>query len=120
MSLTTRPATAADVRDFYPDQTCSFRAWVAEVDGQPQGIIGIALTRPAACVFSAVREPLKPFLRHMAVLRLIKRAQAAVKASRVPVIALAEPGLATAPTILARLGFEHLGRTEDGEIWGIA
>lgn len=118
MSVTTRPATAADVREFYPDMTCSFRAWVAEIDGEAQGIIGVALTRPNACMFSSVREPLKPHLKGLAVLRLIKKAEAAVKASRVPVLALAEPGLPTAPNILERLGFAHLGTNDDGEIYG--
>jgi hypothetical protein len=117
MSLTARPATAADVRQFYPTWTCSFRAMVCELNGEVQGIIGIALLRPVACLFSVFNEPLRPFLRHLTVLRLIKWAQGAVKASRVPVLALAEPDEATAPDILTRLGFKHLGTFDDGEIY---
>jgi len=116
--LTTRPATSSDVRAFYPDQTCSFRAWVAELDGEPKGIIGLALTRPAANMFSTFHEELRPHLKAMPILRLIKRAEAAVKESRTPVLALAEPGMATAPAILERLGFKHLGSSGDGEIYG--
>lgn len=118
MTLTARAATPSDLREFYPDMVCSFRAWVCELNGEVQGIIGVALLRPLACMFSTVREPLKPFLRHLTILRLIKRAQAAVQASRVPVIALAEPGLVTAPRILERIGFEHVGTFDDGEIYG--
>lgn len=115
--LKARAATAADVRDFYPEMTSSFRAWVCEMDGEVQGIIGIALLRPVACMFSAFREPLQPHLRSLTVLRLIKRAEAAVKASRVPVLAIAEPGMPTAPGMLERLGFEYLGLDNDNEIY---
>jgi hypothetical protein len=120
MRLVSRPATAADVREFYPDWKCSFRAWVCELDGQVQGIIGVALLRPVACLFSAFKEPLRPFLKSLTVLRLIKAVQALVAASRVPVVALAEPGEPTAPDILTRLGFAYLLTNEDGEIykWG--
>lgn len=118
MRLHARAATAADVRHFYPEQRCSFRAWVCEVDGEPAGIIGLALTRPMACMFSTFDERLKPHLKCLTVLRLIKRAEAAVKASRVPVLALAEPGMATAPAILERLGFVHVGSFDDGEYYG--
>lgn len=116
--VTTRPATAADLKEFYPEETCSFRAWVAELDGKPEGIIGLALTRPIRCMFSAFREPLRPHLKAIAVLKLIKRAEAAVKGGRVPVIALAETSEPTAPDILQRIGFRHLGRSDDGELYG--
>lgn len=118
MNLTARPATVADVKLFYPDMACSFRAWVCELDGEVQGIIGVALMRPVACMFSIFREPLRPHLRHLTILRGIKRAQAAVQASRVPVLALAEPGEPTAPGILKRLGFEHVGLFDEGDVYG--
>lgn len=116
-NIKARPATATDVKAFYPDMTSSFRAWVCEIDGEVQGIIGIALLRPVACMFSAFREPLRPHLKSLTVLRLIKRAEAAVKASRVPVWAAAEPGEPTAPGMLERLGFEYLGRIDGDEIY---
>lgn len=120
MRLTARPATAADVRAFYPEHGCSFRAWVCEVDGEAQGIIGLALVRPMGCMFSTFREPLRPYLKHLTVLRLIKRAEAAVKASKVPVLALAEPGEPTAPGVLERLGFAHIGEVDGVQCyaWG--
>ncbi len=119
MSLAVRAATPDDVKNFYPDLGCSFRAWVCELDGEVQGIVGVALTRPNAGMFSVFREALRPHLRHLAILRAIKAAQAAVKASRVPVLALAEPGEPTAPKLLERLGFEYIGAFDEGEVYGV-
>ena len=119
--ITTRPATIEDVRRFYPEHSCSFRAWVAEMDGVPEGIIGLALSRPLACMFSTFNEALRPHLKCVTVLRIIKQAERAVKESRVPVIALAESDEPTAPGILTRLGFKSAGVTGDGEVfvWGL-
>jgi hypothetical protein len=115
--LQARPANANDVKHFYPEITASFRAWACDLDGQVQGIIGLALTRPTACMFSTFNEPLRPYLKSMTVLRLIKTAEAAVKASRVPVLAIAEPSEPTARGMLERLGFEHIGEFEGDEIY---
>jgi hypothetical protein len=117
VKLNPRPATEADVKAFYPEMTSSFRAWVCEMDGKPEGIIGIALLRPVACMFSKFNEPLRPHLKSLTVLRLIKTAQAAVMASLVPVWAAAEPGEDTAPGILKRLGFEYRGNVAGDEIY---
>lgn len=113
--IVARAATAADVREFYPEFTCSFRAWVAELDGKVEGIIGVALTRPFACMFSAFREALRPHLKSLSILRLIKKAEAAVHASKVPVLAIAEPKEPTSKGMLGRLGFEYLD-TIDGDV----
>jgi hypothetical protein len=115
--ITTRPATPADINHFYPDVTASTKAWVAELDGEPEGIIGLVLTRPIACLFSRFNEALRPYLRHPAVLRLIKKAQAACAASRVKVIAGAEPDEPTAPKILTRLGFRPLGELYGDQVY---
>ena len=56
-------------------------------------------------------------LKSLTILRLIKRAEAAVKASRVPVRAIAEPTEPTAPGMLERIGFEYLGRFGGDEIY---
>jgi hypothetical protein len=117
VTLRGRPAATADVKAFYPEMTSSFRAWVCELDGEAQGIIGLALLRPIACMFSTFREPLRSHLKSLTVLRLIKKAEAAVKASRVPVWAVAEPEEPTAAGMLERLGFEYLGRIGGDEIY---
>lgn len=120
VTVTTRPATAADVQLFYPDLTASARAWVAELDGKPEGIIGLALLRPVACLFSKFNEALRPWLRHPAVLRLIKKAQAACEASRMRVWAGVEPDEPTSPAILARIGFRPLGELYGDQIYEYA
>lgn len=117
MKITGRAATATDVAVYYPGLTASFRAWVVEIDGERAGIVGVALLRPIACMFSTFEEPLRPFLRHPTVLRQVKKAQAAVHASSVPVRAVAEPDEATAPAILTRLGFTPLGEIDGDEIF---
>jgi hypothetical protein len=112
--LASRPATAADVQKWYPDNTCSFRAWVCELDGEARGIIGLALTRPIACLFSAFDEELRPHLKSMTVWRLVKKTQALIEARGLPVFAIAEAGEPRAAGNLMRLGFEYL-TTEDGD-----
>lgn len=115
--ITGRAATAADVQKFYPGMTNSFRAWVAELDGEPAGIIGVALLRPIACLFSTFKEELRPHLKRHAVGRLIKKAEAAVRKSKVPVWAVAQPDEPTAPAILERLGFQLLGERNGDVIY---
>ena len=123
MRLTARPATRADILRWHPEASCSFKAWVCEVNDEPAGIIGVGLSRPVATLFSAFEDSLKPHLKSMAVLRLIKRAQAICRESRLPVFALVDPeeGFAdTAPIMLARLGFEQVGEHENCTVWRFA
>lgn len=107
--IITRPATIDDFRIYYPDINASFRAWVCEVDGIVSGIIGITLTSPYWCLFSVVDELLKPHLSNIKIGRLIKRVEGLIEKSKVPVMAIAEPGFDSAPVILRRLGFEEFG-----------
>jgi hypothetical protein len=76
--LRSRPATADDIRHFYPGVSCSFRAMVCEMDGERAGIIGIALARPVASVFTAFSEALRPYLRSLTVLRLLGGSRASL------------------------------------------
>ena len=118
--VTTRGATLNDVRAFYPDMTASFRAWIVELDGEVQGIIGIALVRPMPCIFSVFKEALRPFLRSLPIMRLVKKLQAIVEASKGPVLAIAEPKEVTAPSLLMKLGFRYYDTIDGDEIyaWG--
>lgn len=118
MTITTRAARAEDIAEFYPEyRRYSFRAWVAELDGKAEGIIGLALIRPVACLFSKFNEALRPWLRHPAVLRLIKKAEAACRASGTVVLAGAEPDEPESPKILARLGFEPVGELYGDQVY---
>ncbi len=123
MTLTARPATRADIARWHPEATSSFRAWVAEVDDEPAGIIGLSLTRPAATLFSVAEEPLWPHLKSLTVLRLIKAAQSACRDCRLPIYALVDPDEGyqlTAPKILSRLGFNEVGEHDGSIIWRFA
>ena len=123
MTLTARPATRADIARWHPEATASFRAWVAEIDGVPSGIIGLSLTRPSATLFSVVEEPLRPHLKSLTVLRLIKAAQAACSETCLSVYALVDPDeghTLTAPPILARLGFTRVGEYDGSDLWRLA
>ena len=118
--IVARPATRADVDRWYPGETCSFRAQVVEVDGKPAGIIGLSLTRPIATLFSAFDEPLRPHLRSMTVLRLIRWAGDLCSAHRLPVMAIVDPDeghTETAPKMLARLGFERVDTVDGTQYW---
>ncbi len=117
MRLVSRPATPDDVRHYYPDITSSFRAWVCEMDGERRGIIGLALTRPVACMFSTFDEELRPYLKSLTILRLIKQTEAAMKAGKVPVRAIAEALEPTAPAILRRIGMAYIGTHENDDIF---
>lgn len=117
MTIVVRPATKADVEKWHPEATCSFRAWVAEIDGEAAGIIGLSLSRPVATLFSAFDETLRPHLTSIAVLRQIKRAEAACRETRLKVAALCSPDEPTAPVILARMGFEPWGVVDGDDVW---
>lgn len=106
MTLASRPATTADVRAVFPDLTCSFRAMVCEMDGERVGLIGLALTRPAACLFCWFDERLRPYLKSLTVLRLLKRVDAWCRDSRAPVMAIRDRAEPKSPHILKRLGFQ--------------
>lgn len=103
--LRTRPATSDDIRHFYPDVTCSFKAMVCEMDGERAGIIGIALARPVASVFTSFSEALRPHLRSLTVLRLLKWLKGVLGSLRGPCFAIRQRGERKAVHILKRLGF---------------
>lgn len=117
--ITTRPATSADVAELHPGaEGTSYRAWTCDLDGKPAGVVGLALTRPRACLFCSFDETLRPYLKSVAVLRLLKKAEALFKARNLPVYTIRDKAEPKAPAILARLGFEYLADVEGDEVWG--
>jgi hypothetical protein len=117
MMLRSRPATADDIRHFYPGVSCSFRAMVCEMDGERAGIIGIALARPVASVFTAFSEALRPYLRSLTVLRLLRWLKGLLGACKGPVFAIRERGERQAVTILKRLGFRFWGLVDGDAVY---
>jgi hypothetical protein len=117
MTVVVRPARPEDVKRYYPDLSVSFKAYVAEVDGEPDGFIGLALTRPIACLVSATGDRLKPHLKSMPVLRAIKQMQEICSAHKGRVMAICDPDMATSPAILKRLGFRPALVVEGQDIY---
>lgn len=116
--IQTRPARPEDVAALHPEVSgVSYRAWVAELDGEAVGVIGLALTRPRACLFCGFREELRPHLKTVAVLRLLKKVLGVIEERGLPVFALRDRSEDKAPDILKRLGFAPLGEFGGDEVW---
>lgn len=90
---------------------------MAELDGEAKGIIGLALTRPIACLFSAFDEDLRPHLKSLTVLRLIKKVQAVMESRNLPVWAIAEEDEPDAAGNLERLGFALWGEVDGDQVY---
>jgi hypothetical protein len=116
--IATRPATLDELERIHPDAVgTSYRAWACDLDGEPAGVIGFALTRPRACLFCGFDERLRPYLKSMPVLRLLKKVEVAMKERARPVYAIRDRNEPKAPQILARLGFQPFGEIEGEEVW---
>lgn len=95
----------------------SYRAWACELDGELVGVIGLALTRPRACLFCWFDEKLRPHLRSVAVMRLVKKVEQAMRERNLPVHAIRQADESKAGEILSRLGFIPAGEVDDDEVW---
>lgn len=115
MNITVRPATAADVAGIHPGiEGVSYRAWAADIDGVKAGVVGLALTRPRACLFCWFDEALRPHIASVKILRLLKKVHNLMIERGKPVYALRDKNEPKAEAILARLGLTFAG-DEDGE-----
>ena len=117
MNLRSRPATIDDVKAVFPEQSCSFKALACEMDGERVGVIGIALKRPTPCVFCWFDERLRPHLRSMTVMRMVKKLDDWLAGITVPVAAIRDRKERNAVHILKRLGFEFYGLHEGEAIY---
>lgn len=117
MTIHVRPARNDDVQKYYPDNRASFRAWVAELDGDVAGIIGLIMSRPIACAVSTFSEELRPYLRSMPVLRAIKKLHLACREYNGVIVAVAEPTEQAAEDSLARFGFIECGESHGQTIY---
>lgn len=113
-----RSAVRDDLADLHPMAPgVSYRAKVAELDGKVVGILGLALTRPRACVFFSGTEELKPHLKSIQMLRELKKFETMFKSRGLPVYAIRERDEPKAPAILKRLGFELVNEIDGDEIY---
>jgi hypothetical protein len=95
----------------------SYRAWACDLDGELAGVIGLALTRPRACLFCWFDEKLRPHLKSVAVLRLVKKTEALMQARGLPVYAIRQADEPKAAEMLTRLGFTPLDVVDGDEVW---
>lgn len=101
------------MRRFYGEAPArSFRARVAEMDGEIVGLVGWYVERGRAYVFSEVREPLRRFPRV-----IWREARTVMDAMRVPAVCVADKDEPGAERMLRRLGWRHVGSTRDGEAY---
>jgi len=82
------------------------RAYVAEMDGKIEGVIGLKRDIDHGLYFSDFHEKLRPYLRSVQIMRAVKASMEFVKAYPGPVFTIAED--AESCRILRRLGFEHM------------
>jgi hypothetical protein len=114
--LVVRPAQHSDLPDCHP-KGVSYRAWSVDLDGEFVGILGLAYTRPRASLFCWIDERLRPHLKHMTLMRLLKRLEVTFKERGLPVCAIREKSEDKAFAILTRLGLRHVGMIGDDELW---
>lgn len=93
------------------------RALVATRDDDPFFIIGLANEPGFKKAFSEYKPGCKPLLKSMAVLRAIKTVATWIGESRLPVVAIAQPGEQESPALLRRLGFEFHSTTDQGDLF---
>lgn len=112
--ITTRAATAEDLRQFYEGRPHpTLRARVVMRGNEVLGVIGVAREGAWAKFFSEFKPDLRPHLRRMASLRTIADAMRIVRASHLPVYSLAQADEPDSHRVLQRLGFTHL----DGDVY---
>ena len=116
--IRSRRATVDELARFHPEAVgTSYLAWTAELDGEAAGSIGLALTRPRACLFCGFDEKLRPYLKSMPILRLLKKVERTMKGRGLPVYAIRDRNEPEAERILARLGLERVGEVDGDEVW---
>ena len=75
------------------------------------------MTRPRASLFCHFDEALRPHLKSITVMRLLKKVEASFKARGLPVYAIREKSEPKAEAMLKRLGFTPATEVDGDEIW---
>ena len=113
-----RPATAADFRTFYGnDSRPTSRAIAALVDGQVQAIVGLARRSGYLMLFSDYAPEFRPHMSRMVCLRAIRQVLSWIEEKGTPVYAVAHPDEPLSPLLLVRMGFGHFCSSDLGEIY---
>lgn len=100
------PATPEIWERFYGEPPAkSFRALAAVLDGAPLAIAGTYVNGDCKVAFAAVKPVMRERFRKTGV-RLAHEVMAMIRASGVPVVAIADPQIEPAVRFLEHLGFE--------------
>lgn len=103
MTVTTRPATAADIADFYGSaQRETLEAVVVEKAGAVVGVIGLKHEPGRLILFADGSPQLGDDVRSFAVRRAVLAMVRHALRSKLPLFSVREPG----SDVLPRLGFE--------------
>lgn len=103
-----RPATAADIREFYGHPIgVTVRAMAMLVDGKVEALAGLARWPRFYEFFSEIRPGARSRLHCVTVIRHLLRAAAWIRDCRLPVIAVASADEPGSVQLLERLGFVH-------------
>ena len=104
-TVTTRPATAADITDFYGSpQRDTLEAVVVEKAGKAVAIIGLKHEPGRRILFSDLRPELGDDIRSFTFLRAVLTLVRRAVRSRLPLFSVKEPD----SDVLPRLGFERV------------
>ena len=112
-TLEVRLATSQDIEDYYGEPPKgTLRAYVALLDGQVAGFIGIVREQAVGKLFCDFKPELQPYLQSITIMRAVKASMKFAEQYKGPIVAIAEH--AEGCRILHRLGWTHL----KGDLYG--
>jgi hypothetical protein len=116
--VTARAATAADLTEFYGAPVAhTVQAMVVELDGAPVAVIGLVRSHGQLTLFSDYRPEFRPYMRKIATMRALKRVTGWMRERARVVFAVCDPTEPESPSLLERLGFEHIDSGPTGDIY---
>lgn len=110
-----RPATGADVYEFYGESPPpkAMRAWVAELDGRIVGIGGLYYGPNGVCLFSEMKDELRPYKKF-----IVQSARFLVELARpLQAAVVADANIAGSERLLERLGLLPAFDVEYGKVF---
>lgn len=118
--LEIKPSTAEDVAAFFPELTCTVRAWSCFYKGELACVAGVAITPSLMLAFMQIKQGV--VAPKMTIWRGALVIWEKIKALGYPrLYAVADESLWTAPQFLERLGFKQIESSARGEVflWAI-
>lgn len=112
-----KPITKADIYEFYGrglPNTC--RGWSVYVDQELAAICGVTIGKGIVVAFSEIKKDVQ--VPNITIWRTAKKVMERISGLGFSTVyAVAQPHLSTAPSFLARLGFQHQESSVRGEVF---